>query len=163
MFRINHCFCNCFTDSTHLFTSFWVLSCWNWLFRCSVCSFLCCCFWSLSCCCFLSSRCTARYKRINIRLHYSTIIATTCNLFDVNSFFTCIFTNRWHRDNTTVFIHFCSWCCSSWLFCLLFWFFSFRSIVRFFTFKLDVFISRSIKFNKCVTYYCNCSFLYKNV
>ena len=61
MLRVNHCFRNRFTDTTHFLTCFWIFTCWDWLcfwcffFRCCWSSFYCC--WSLSCCCSLSTIC----------------------------------------------------------------------------------------------------------
>ncbi|CKH45783.1 Uncharacterised protein [Streptococcus pneumoniae] len=147
MFRVNHCFRNRFTDTTHFLTSFWIFTSWDWLcfwcffFRCCWSSFYCC--WSLSCCYSLSTIC----KCIDVSFYDTAILTSTSYFMNVYTFFTSVFTNRWHSNYALIY-YFCSCCWSSFR-CWSFYccFFSFWSFIMIVTFKFKVFVSRSIKFN----------------
>ena len=86
MFRVNHCFRNRFTDTTHFLTSFWIFTSWDWL--CFWRFFFRCCwvnFYSLlvlSCCYSLSTIC----KCIDVSFYDTAILTSTSYFMNVYTF-----------------------------------------------------------------------------
>ena len=105
MFRVNHCFRNRFTDTTHFLTSFWIFTSWDWL-----------CFW-----CFFFRRRWSSFSLEpqlslqfvhHLQMHRCQLLRYGHSyqyqlLYECLHLFTSVFTNRWHSNYALIY-YFCS-------------------------------------------------------